>query len=533
MIDKWFGFFLLLLLVGCSGNDGTPSSVPSSSPSPFSSSSSSSSNTVVLSPSVQISFAGLSNNAEVSSPFDVTANVIPLNGAVVSYVDLLINDVLVRRESLAPYEWFAASDAALGNLAAGPAKLRLQATDTQQKTYTATISVVVKKVEPPVVIEPPVVVDPDNFQLDCGPYGETFLSSGPAKNRVNYIILGDGYTKPQLDTLLMEHVEFGLGKRFNTSLGEPFRRYKNFINVCVLKVASPVSGVCDDRTPFKTCGNDDSRLCSYDRNAVYAAINEYLPSNIEADWIAVVLNNDRWWHAGGFPMCWSGGVGDADGAELHEAGHAFSGLADEYAYDDRSCRTEYPEVNSTADPLGSAGKWDKWVGYNQTGATGVQGFFEGSRYCDSDQYRPSSNSMMRSLFGNNPNTSFNSSSREQIIFSIWSKIDSPYDSTVPAAGNVTNPNSLQVNVIDPAVINVDWSINGKTVKVNGGQTFNIAAQGLSPGLYTIAARAYDNAGEDLVRYRDGTCPPSVTGYACYRPAWRRSSKSVSWTVTIQ
>ena len=48
-----------------------------------------------------------------------------------------------------------------------------------------------------------------------------------------------------------------------------------------------------------------------------------------------------------------------------------------------------------------------WIGFNQAGATGVcraPGF--GSRYV-ANQYRPSANSMMNSLFGNNVNTSFN------------------------------------------------------------------------------------------------------------------------------
>ena len=67
-----------------------------------------------------------------------------------------------------------------------------------------------------------------------------------------------------------------------------------------------------------------------------------------------------------------------------------------------------------------------WLGTTQKGlkvpdmgATGLQGTFVGSRYVDSGQYRPSGNSMMNSLFGNNVNTSFNSVSREQMIFSIW------------------------------------------------------------------------------------------------------------------
>jgi hypothetical protein len=138
--------------------------------------------------------------------------------------------------------------------------------------------------------------------------------------------------------------------------------------------------------------------------------------------------------------------------------------------------------------------------------------------------------MMNSLFGNNPNTSFNSVSREKIVMDIWRAVQTPYDSVVPPAGAVTNPEALTVNVIDPAVINVDWTLDGNVVARNGGITYNIAAAKLSPGMHTITARAYDNAGEDLVR--------QVPGTTFYRQFWGagamgHSDKTVSWTVTIQ
>jgi hypothetical protein len=132
--------------------------------------------------------------------------------------------------------------------------------------------------------------------------------------------------------------------------------------------------------------------------------------------------------------------------------------------------------------------------------------------------------MMNSLFGNLPNTSFNAVSREKIIMDIW-RLVTPVDSADPPAGSVTNPTALTVNVIDPAVINVDWSVDGSVVAPNGGVTFDIAGAMLSPGAHTIAARAYDNAGDDLVRHRSG---------GIYnRQYWSRSEQTVTWTVTLQ
>jgi hypothetical protein len=175
------------------------------------------------------------------------------------------------------------------------------------------------------------------------------------------------------------------------------------------------------------------------------------------------------------------------------------------------------------------GKWDMWLGTTQKGlkvpdkgATGMQGTWEGSRYVGSGQYRPSCNSMMNSLFGGSDlakiplDTSFNSVSREQIIFSIR------------PAGAVNNPTTLTVNVIDPAVINVDWTIDGMTT-VNGGPSFSTAA--LSSGTHMISAKAYDNASTDLVKLRTGVCPAAVKGNYCHGTSWLRSTQTVSWTVT--
>ena len=167
------------------------------------------------------------------------------------------------------------------------------------------------------------------------------------------------------------------------------------------------------------------------------------------------------------------------------------------------------------------------LGTGASNGTGLVGTWSGSRYVGSGQYRPWANSKMNSLFGNATDTSFNPVSREQAIFTIWRYV-TPIDSTVPAAGAVSNPGLLTVNVVDPAVISVDWTVDGTTM-TNAGTTFDTST--LAAGSHTISAKAYDNATSDWVRYKSGTCPSSVTGSYCSRTAWPRSTQTVSWTVT--
>src|SRR4029079_17630187 len=127
--------------------------------------------------------------------------------------------------------------------------------------------------------------------------------------------------------------------------------------------------------------------------------------------------------------------------------------------------------------------------YNQTPGTGMQGVIACS---GSNTWRPSPNSMMNQLFCGSSNqanctanTAFNSVSREKIVMDIWRAVQQPYDSVEPTAGAVTNPALRKVNVIDAAVISVNWSVDGNMVAPNGGPTFAVGSMGLTPGSHTI------------------------------------------------
>jgi hypothetical protein len=367
--------------------------------------------------------------------------------------------------------------------------------------------------------------------LDCGPFAEVIENAGPLDNRVNYVIVGDGYTAGQVETTFLEHIGVAMQKRFSDPIGQPYLRYRKFVNICALKLVSP-GAICGN-SALGCCGSDFSTLASCNSNAARQAISDGMPEAFEVSWNAVVLNGTSFWNTGSSLMIWSGGNEHAPSAALHEGGHGFHELVDEYCASNVGVDCgpgtggphgqEYGEVNSTGNGTDSGGKWNLWLGWDQVGATGVQGLFRGSRHVDSDQYRPSANSMMNNQFGNDPNTSFNAVSREKIVMDIW-RFVRPIDSTVPPEGAVTNPTTLRVNVIDPEVLNVDWSLDGVLVLANGGTTFEVAAAGLAPGTHTIEARAYDNAGTDLVRYRSGG------DYG--RANWARAEQTAVWTVAI-
>ncbi|HEY7374885.1 MAG TPA: M64 family metallopeptidase [Polyangia bacterium] len=377
--------------------------------------------------------------------------------------------------------------------------------------------------------------------LDCGPDGWVIENHGPPANRINFVIYADGYNASQVAPggLVETHANRMWPRRWSDN-AQPYARYRNFVNICVLRPAST-------GTPgMFGCQCTGDRVGSCNTSAMMTYANQKLPKSLIIDWRAGMFNTTDYCNSGGQGLLTlAGGHSDEPAAALHEGGHAFHALADEYSdCTGANCGantnstgtvfTAYQEINSAGNPMTTDGKWDKWIGYNQVGATGIQSTWSHSRY-NASNYRPTANSMMNSMFCNTndetkctPNTAFNSVSREQIVMSIWKKVR-PIDSTEPAAGAVTSPGVLKVNVVDPAVINVDWDVDGAVTK-NGGTTLDTST--LAAGAHTIKATAYDNAGDDLVRYKDSTCPSVVgTGWYCHRNAWKNSTQTVMWTFT--
>jgi hypothetical protein len=184
-------------------------------------------------------------------------------------------------------------------------------------------------------------------------------------------------------------------------------------------------------------------------------------------------------------MVWSGGHRDAALAAQHEGGHAFQRLADEYGGD---CTFSDGEnglrINVTTDS--SAAKWKQWLGFNQDPGTGMQGAFEGAQYCDKGIWRPSQDSVMNQL---SRSAYFNSISLEQAVRIIYEKVQ-PIDSSTPS--DTTAPGVLEVQVVDPQVIAIDWSVDGDVVAERGGGSFDVSKQGLASGSHVVEARAYDD-----------------------------------------
>ena len=326
----------------------------------------------------------------------------------------------------------------------------------------------------------------------------TLIDNGPSSNRLDMVFIGDGYTAGQQSTLYLDHVDAYLSHMFDGPLdGYFFGRYRNFFNVHVVESISPQAGadipnqgiyvntLLDATYQQTTQGSTNDRLLTINNAKANAHTNAALAgSGIVPDALLATVNSTKYGGSGGVWATWAGGNASANEVALHELGHSFAQLADEYGGNPTTYSHSEPwQVNVTADP--ALGKWDRWLGYDDPDTTvGPIGYFEGGQYYDSGIWRPASNGKMRSL-----GRSFDAVSREAFINAIYNDVD-PLDDWLDNASPVIDPgDGLWVQTIDPAVFAVDWWVDGQPILGDGGEWFDLST--LTPCEYEITAHVYD------------------------------------------
>jgi MYXO-CTERM domain-containing protein len=240
---------------------------------------------------------------------------------------------------------------------------------------------------------------------------ETLQHTGPSANRLDLVILGDGYTA-QGQAKMTSDAEDVLRMLFARGF---WAAYENYVNVKLVHVVSNEagadngqygSGVLRDTALGATfnCEGFDRLLCVDD-----ALVEEVADAHqLEHDHILVLVNDLKYGGGGGVHAVVSMAYDGQDSA-IHELGHSLFGLADEYendAYWPRCDAAEdCPEVNVTTKTALADVKWSHWIEAGTpipatpptaTYASTV-GLFEGARYYPDGQYRPWLNCLMRSL----------------------------------------------------------------------------------------------------------------------------------------
>lgn len=331
---------------------------------------------------------------------------------------------------------------------------------------------------------------------------QTLIDSGPSANRVDLVFFGDGYTQSDLDAgQYATHIDSYLQYLFSDNLlTDPFHRYRNYFNVHAINVVSNQSGADDPSNGvYVDTALDASyawnggaeRILYTDTTKANAIRDEVLAdTDITADIRMVTVNSAKYGGGGGAMAVFAGGNPSANDLALHEMGHAFARLADEYDVGGPTVYASHEpfEPNVTTDPTGA--KWSQWIGYDQPGI-GTIDVYEGGRYSEQGIYRPSLDSKMRTL-----DQPFNAVSREEIILRIYDQVD-PLDSWTSNDTPITNPEKLFVRRLDPQTIDIQWFVDDALIATES-ESLNLVGLGYGAGEYNVTARAYDPTGFDPV-----------------------------------
>lgn len=346
---------------------------------------------------------------------------------------------------------------------------------------------------------------------------------GATEPGIHFVLTGDGYTAAELPKLLVDARDFGL----YTLETPPADSYKPAWNVHVLEAVSNESGM---DIPSESIVRDTAfnatadcqgigRLVCVDSARVQLAVATEFPAY---DHVAVVVNSDRYGGSGG-NIAVGTSIPDGRNILLHEFGHTFAGLADEYV-DEAVAATylpsyredRYPNVTRLTDAAQT--KWRHWFAdqANVPRSPGQQGvgLFEGAYYHSVGFFRPTDMSFMRS----SARRVMGEVNAEAWLLAIYRaagavRLASPAGDTVSAAAGTALQFSAAPTIGQP-IQQITWLLNGTELPDSRNRT-TISCCSTLTGTQTVSVIVQDVSGN--IRTPN--------------PAASRFQKS--WAITIQ
>lgn len=238
------------------------------------------------------------------------------------------------------------------------------------------------------------------------------IKNGPKDKKVDIAILAEGYTENDYEKFISDCRTL-MEKMFSY---QPFKKLKTEFNANAVWSPSKDSGSDDpnSNTEVTTTFNSSFNTFYSDRYCMtlsHHKVRDYA-SNSPYDQIYILVNTDK--YGGGaiynfYSISVSGNL-NSPKVFIHEFGHAFAGLADEYAYED-SFEDMYEKGVEPWEPnITTLVNFDKkWKSILEddipvpTPATtkfkDKHGVFEGAGYQARGVYRPKQDCLMRSFNG--------------------------------------------------------------------------------------------------------------------------------------
>jgi hypothetical protein len=237
-----------------------------------------------------------------------------------------------------------------------------------------------------------------------------FHDSGEPENKVDIAFIAEGYTKDQMEKFLKDANR--IGDYFLSQ--EPYTEYKDRFNFYAIESASEESGVDvpGQRIYVNTDVNSSFYTFDMDRYLTSSNTKEVydIAANVPYD-VIFILVNSKIYGGGGFYNHFGESTVDnyfSDIVSIHEFGHTFAGLADEYytsevTYSDfYNTKVEPWEPNITTN-VDFDSKWKNMVKKGTPVPTPREekylneiGMFEGGGYVAKGVYSPMMDCRMKS-----------------------------------------------------------------------------------------------------------------------------------------
>lgn len=296
---------------------------------------------------------------------------------------------------------------------------------------------------------------------------DTLLQNGSLDNRINVVLMGDGFTEedmPKFRKAASDFVAYFIKS-------EPYSNYQNFFNFFAIETPSKESGVSNPGTApdaytnhpvikvdnffGSTFGTNIHRLAVIrDYNLMYSVLNNNFP---QYDIIFMLLNSEFYGGSGGqiaaFTLHYQ-----ANPIGMHELGHSFGGLRDEYWAGTIYAR-EGPNMTAESNP--ERVRWKNWIGTKKVGV-----FPHGDLPENKNWYKPTNLSCIME----NLSYPFCPVCVETSIENIYSVIH-PIDEVYPNPQHmieVYDDLTLGVKLIEPRpnTYKSTWKINGQEQNIN-------------------------------------------------------------------
>lgn len=349
----------------------------------------------------------------------------------------------------------------------------------------------------------------------------TILDNGDPQDKIDLVILGDGYTADEREKFELDAQ--AIADRF--AAAEPFKTKLNDFNIHTVWVASEESGAGYDctgnvlvdggckrdlrdtvfQTVFVLTALADRFMLALedtsDRVAMPLAVGRLFEAASAApfDEIVMISNTKRTSGFAGLYVsvltAYDSRVGFPDTA-VHELGHSFGVLGDEYNIEGDPCLLNEPAIplpaNIAATAVRDEIKWSHLVDEDVSlptsraeGENGEVGAFTGAYNCD-ELFRPVYNCKMR-----DSDEEFCPVCSEQLVNRIYAYVDPMAHNSTATATRVGDELVFAVTPRDDTM-NVQWLLDD--AEVGEGAELRLGADALPTAWSKLTARVHDASG---------------------------------------